>query len=371
LSEDVYDELAARFDQALAAFRASRINDYSGGEFPAKPFLGGSGRRFDRYGYFLAERLLAGLSPAEVCDLLLDETALAERVIEFLGTTDRDYAALLSPGIDPVEIIEAAPYEQLAEARHGSWNGRFRWLDSFAQIARTTPFDYSNVLDVGCGTGHNLRQLVAAGGSGLGIDPSAAMLANWVDHKRLQSRCCGLFDLDDNGAFTLIMSAFDTFNHILVERSLAETLERLHSLLAPGGHLVFDFVTEVGLASKVGIGRFDERDSGWQVLDVHSYDRSEALMDTLSFIRNLGTDTMYLERHRERATTLGKAMRALHSAGFTEVRPFASNGIDDPTPDEARIFMHARRPDQSAPRKARQNMILRTRVPSNFQADMA
>ena len=345
LPADVCDELEGRLSEALSAFRASRVNNTAETEFPAKPFLGGSGKRFDRYGYFLAEKLLSGLSPAAVCALLADDRALAERVAKFLGTSDLEYAGLLAPEVNPNDVVEIPTYAQLAAARLKSWNGRFGWIDVFAQMARTAAFDHSMVLDVGCGTGHNLRRLVAPGGKGLGIDPSEAMLAYWVDDERLERRCCGLFELDDSRTFTLIVSAFDTFNHILVDRVLEETVERLYRLLVPGGRLVFDFITKAGLANKVGVDHFDESDSGWQVVDVHRYARAEGLTDTLSFIRNIETGAIYLERHRERAVNLADVVRALHKAGFIDVRAFDSTGVDDATPDTVRIFMHARRPD--------------------------
>ncbi|MFJ3901304.1 class I SAM-dependent methyltransferase [Streptomyces sp. NPDC090025] len=110
------------------------------------------------------------------------------------------------------------------------------------------------VLDIGCGTGTNLRELGARGFSGLGIDQSerfiryardtaaatGARMPGGTDgtgvgyaHERAET-----FTTDER--FDLVYSVFMTLNY-LPRADLRQLLRKMRELLLPGGHVVLEF----------------------------------------------------------------------------------------------------------------------------------
>lgn len=118
----------------------------------------------------------------------------------------------------------------------------------FRDLAAETEFLASlapagaRVLDLGCGTGTNLRELGARGFSCLGVDQSARFIdyarnaggegVEYV-HDRAEAFAC-----DDR--FDLVYSLFMTLNY-LPRAELRPVLRKLRDLLRPGGHLVLEF----------------------------------------------------------------------------------------------------------------------------------
>ncbi|MFK4105637.1 class I SAM-dependent methyltransferase [Streptomyces sp. NPDC019531] len=118
----------------------------------------------------------------------------------------------------------------------------------FRDIAAETEFLASlapaggRVLDLGCGTGTNLRELGARGFSCLGADQSASFIeyARTVGgegveyvHDRVETFTC-----DDR--FDLVYSIFMTLNY-LARAELRPVLRKMRGLLRPGGHVVLEF----------------------------------------------------------------------------------------------------------------------------------
>ncbi|GAA4793347.1 MULTISPECIES: class I SAM-dependent methyltransferase [Streptomyces] len=109
------------------------------------------------------------------------------------------------------------------------------FLSSFASAG-------GRVLDLGCGTGTNLRELGARGFSCLGADQSARFIeyargaggrnVEYV-HERAET-----FTTDDR--FDLVYSIFMTLNY-LPRAELRTVLRTMRGLLRPGGHVVLEF----------------------------------------------------------------------------------------------------------------------------------
>ncbi|MFI5793545.1 class I SAM-dependent methyltransferase [Streptomyces sp. NPDC051677] len=118
----------------------------------------------------------------------------------------------------------------------------------FRDLAAETEFLASlapagaRVLDLGCGTGANLRELGARGYSCLGVDQSARFIdyarnaggegVEYV-HDRAEAFVC-----DDR--FDLVYSLFMTLNY-LPRAELRPVLRKMRDLLRPGGHVVLEF----------------------------------------------------------------------------------------------------------------------------------
>lgn len=103
------------------------------------------------------------------------------------------------------------------------------------------------VLDVGCGTGRFLYELGALGLTVEGCDPSPAMLkiarrrnprANlWID------KLPELKEVPEN-QYSVITCLYDTINYLSSLELVKQSLQRIHSLLPPGGLFIFDVVSE-------------------------------------------------------------------------------------------------------------------------------
>jgi SAM-dependent methyltransferase len=104
------------------------------------------------------------------------------------------------------------------------------------------------VLDLCCGTGQLAGLLMERGYRVTGIDGSAEMLRYARENAPSAS-----FILDDARTFKLparfhlVVSVFDSLNHILNLRELAAVFANVYAVLLPGGFFLFDLITEKGL----------------------------------------------------------------------------------------------------------------------------
>ncbi|ULR55551.1 class I SAM-dependent methyltransferase [Streptomyces deccanensis] len=120
--------------------------------------------------------------------------------------------------------------------------GDFRNLAAETEFLSSLAPAGGRVLDLGCGTGTNLRELGARGFTCLGADQSARFTAyargvggegvEYV-HERAET-----FTTDDR--FDLIYSIFMTLNY-LPRAELRGVLRKVRNLLLPGGHVVLEF----------------------------------------------------------------------------------------------------------------------------------
>ncbi|MCW5254562.1 MULTISPECIES: class I SAM-dependent methyltransferase [unclassified Streptomyces] len=120
--------------------------------------------------------------------------------------------------------------------------GDFRDLAAETEFLSSLAPAGGRVLDLGCGTGTNLRELGARGFSCLGADQSACFIeyargrggegVEYV-HGRAED-----FVTDDR--FDLVYSLFMTLNY-LPRAELRGVLRKVRGLLRPGGHVVLEF----------------------------------------------------------------------------------------------------------------------------------
>ncbi len=111
-------------------------------------------------------------------------------------------------------------------------------LDRRHTVRLLKPRAGERVLDAGCGTGGNLRALVAAGCDPVGLDLSRGMLR--VARERLGGVALAQADLD--APLPVRPEAFDAVLCALVGEHLqapARFFREAHAALAPGGRLVF------------------------------------------------------------------------------------------------------------------------------------
>jgi SAM-dependent methyltransferase len=139
----------------------------------------------------------------------------------------------------------ADPYDQLIRY-YDAENAGF--VEDFAAYSLLADRFGGPVLDVGCGTGRVAFQLVRQGVRVTGIDLSAKMLERARQRAQKQgigSKQLALHEGDIrqtalDGPFNLAILAYNTFMHFLDHASQIEVLERLASLVLPGGGLALD-----------------------------------------------------------------------------------------------------------------------------------
>jgi len=105
------------------------------------------------------------------------------------------------------------------------------------------------VLELGCGTGRVTLPLARDGHTVVGLDISPSMLAQANARRRRAPKGvrprvhllqADLRALPMRGPFPLIISAFNTLQHIYTAEALVELFEQIRQRLSPGGLFAFD-----------------------------------------------------------------------------------------------------------------------------------
>lgn len=141
-------------------------------------------------------------------------------------------------------------YDALAWFYDRYWGRDFprRALIALDHIALRELPPRARVLDLCCGTGHLAEILASRGLRVTGVDGSGEML-RFARERAPQARFIAAdarsFEIaDGEKEFDLALSTFDSMNHIVEPRELAQTFRRVHRALREGGSFVFDVNTE-------------------------------------------------------------------------------------------------------------------------------
>lgn len=146
-------------------------------------------------------------------------------------------------------------YERYAEIYDQVGQSRFsrRMAQFTVGLLERLALPQGRILDLACGTGEAALHLAQAGYDVVGVDASAAML----ERARQKTTEAGLsipflhqdmrsFEVD--GLVDVVTCFYDSLNYLLHPEELQEVCNRVASALAPGGLLVCDLNTAVGLA---------------------------------------------------------------------------------------------------------------------------
>lgn len=231
-------------------------------------------------------------------------------------------------------------YTQLAHLY--DWIGVESFNDSLFEALITETKAYGiqppgPVLDMGCGTGTLACKLAQAGWHVTGIDLSETMLAI----AREKAHDAGLSDritflqgdmraFTPDQTYTLVLSTYDSLNHLLTPIELEQTLTMMGQALAKGGLLVFDVNTEHNFLSFWQGKDKDETEEGQLLFDAtYDQDRGRASVTiTASQYNEDGALIQQSDTVVEQFWSPQVIETALQSCGLTlkEARPF------NPTP---------------------------------------
>lgn len=110
----------------------------------------------------------------------------------------------------------------------------------------------ASILDACCGAGQLVAALAARGYSVTGIDLSPAMVSLAAAKVATATfREMDVRQLDNAGLerFGAVVSMYDSLNHLLTLDDLGRAITAMSGCLAPGGRLVFDLNTKLGIES--------------------------------------------------------------------------------------------------------------------------
>jgi SAM-dependent methyltransferase len=233
--------------------------------------------------------------------------------------------------------------EDLAYIQHAGYGGfARRAAPGLKALLRGAGIRRGLVVDLGCGAGVWLRELLRAGYDGVGIDASRALLRfarRQAPGARLRQGSVYDVALPRCDAVTAIGEVLSYVPAGGRAPDLARLFRRVADALHPGGLLVFDAIVE-GPALPP---RSFSCGSDWAVLSQVSEDRRSRRLvrEITSFRRSRGVWRRRRERHEQRVAAPRVIEAALRAAGFT-VRASRRYGRFELMP--RRLAFRARKP---------------------------
>ncbi len=220
-----------------------------------------------------------------------------------------------------------ADYDALAWFYDRYWRTRYHEAATIA-LARLL-YDHvpagSRVLDLCCGTGHLLGELVNRGYRVTGLDRSREMLRTArQSHGAAVSLICADARNYALSGFDAAVSTFDSLNHLLSVDALTDAFRCTHHALRPGGLFVFDINTDEAYAREWGkSAAIVDEDAA--VFIRGDYDDSARIGRTLiTAFRSNGHGASTSAWHRadielhQRCYTCEEVETALRTAGFRD-----------------------------------------------------
>jgi SAM-dependent methyltransferase len=236
------------------------------------------------------------------------------------------------------------PFVTLAELYDHVLGERFfRAFERLAQRHRIHP---NSVADVACGTGMFVRYLRQSGASVVyGVDRSAEMLCVAVNRNKGNGARFLLQDflsLRLPSPVDLITCHFDSLNYLLTTDQLLEALRRFRSNLKPGGHLLFDMVTERALRPTAAPKIERVAGSSTTLTRVTHTDRRLALQLACICVSRNGRTAR--EVHVQRAYPVATITRLLRISGYPLVGVYDYESLGRVTDSTVRAAFVARSP---------------------------
>jgi SAM-dependent methyltransferase len=192
--------------------------------------------------------------------------------------------------------------------------------DFFERLVRRYGIKFGSTADIGCGTGLFARYLkVSRAITVFAVDASAPML------RVARRNCCGtnvvllrqdIRSLRLPHPVDLITANFDTLNHILTYEDLLRTLTAVADNLNPGGHFIFDVITNclpIG-RSHPYVRRFYHHRR--RVTQQVRFDPIRKMLSLLVTIKSPEDLLPMVERHCERVYSLKELGESLQRRGF-------------------------------------------------------
>lgn len=223
-------------------------------------------------------------------------------------------------GAPRLKLRPARPYSRLAPAYDRALGIPFfvGMRLAFEQLIREYGIAFRSAADLGCGTGLFARYLRRRWRVPVfAVDRSAEMLieaARCCEDCGVDLLCQDIRSLRLPCAVDLITANFDTLNHLLTPADLCAALRSVAQNLRPGGHFIFDFVTDCQPLAKSRRGVRRRQRAGVQQLI--RWDPAHRLLTVSVVVESRRGSPRSLERHIERAYAPAEMAHCLFRAGF-------------------------------------------------------
>jgi SAM-dependent methyltransferase len=215
---------------------------------------------------------------------------------------------------------KAPPYEALAPVYDELLGDRFfpQLRRTFEWAKRRYALGFASSADVGCGTGTFVAYLRRRGVHPVwGVDRSPEMLAQAIVKNAGNG---ARFLLQDLRALRLpdpvdlLTCQFDTLNYLLTTADLRTALAAFARALRPGGHALFDMVTQRSIEPGRRTRLEFARSSRQTVIRRTQYDLRRRLQ--VSHVRVTDPSAIRCETHLQRAYTVDEVTTALGGSGL-------------------------------------------------------
>ncbi|WP_297406393.1 class I SAM-dependent methyltransferase [uncultured Cetobacterium sp.] len=162
------------------------------------------------------------------------------------------------------------------------------WADLIKKIISESDVSGKNLLDLGCGTGETLLRL-KDDFQCTGLDLSTDMLT--IANKKLKNKNVKLFAGDmrafDTGEkYDIIVSLFDTVNHLTTIEDLEELMICIKNNLNPGGIYIFDVINREFMNMMFPGGVYYDDRKDMTIIWEHFQEDEIDVIEAVYFVKN-------------------------------------------------------------------------------------
>lgn len=241
-------------------------------------------------------------------------------------------------------------YDRLME--HVDFSAATRF---YLRMAEKMGWKGQTVLDLACGTGSIMLELLKRGYDATGVDVSQDMLAV-ADNKIFTAGftpkliCQNLKDLVLTKQYNLVLCTFDSLNYVLKEKDLARIFKAVYKALTPEGLFLFDVHSEYKMGKVMGNNTFTYAGEDIFYIWRNSYNESKKTQAMKLDIMLREKDNLYrrIEEFHEQRYYPPKTIRELlESASFQVGKEYGDWKFRNPAHQTERIFYVAVKKDSS------------------------
>lgn len=219
-----------------------------------------------------------------------------------------------------------------------------QWVQMYAPAK-----DFSNLLDIGCGTGKLALMLDEAGYHVSGVDLSEDMLA--IASERMESAgakiplyAMSMDELDGFENMDVAIIPIDSINYVAEQENVYETLKRVYDSLRRGGQLFFDVHSLFKMDELFldGPFTFDDGDITY-IWHTEPGEHAHSVYHQMTFFVTAknGLFERFDEEHFQRTFAPEQYAQWLKEIGFSQVFITADWCDEAPTEESERVFIRA------------------------------
>lgn len=219
----------------------------------------------------------------------------------------------------------------------------------YKEILKREGLNPRTAVDLACGTGSVALLLAENGLQVTAVDMSEQMLC--IAEQKAQDVenpprfiCQRLQNLQLPRGVDLAVCALDSLDYITDPTDCAEAIRRIYRVLNPGGCFIFDVNTPQKLRAMDGQVFVDEDDDVYCVWRGEFDEKTNICSYGMDLFQQIGSFWQRsFEEHREYAYSAEQLKGFLRDAGFTSIEVYADRQFTEPTPEEQRIYIKARK----------------------------